>query len=66
MSRILYNIFSILIAVALLVFAFYCYNQYTTFGMMISLSYVVISVLSAVAVMLNMVKGVKRVEKERT
>lgn len=65
MAKNIYNIISVIISCALVVFCGYCLNEYFEYRMIENVIYALMSVLSIVIVMTNLVTvGGKKNEKE--
>lgn len=62
MKKALYNIASIIVAVALVGFMSYCWNEYVRFGLMENLMYVIMGAISVVAVLANLAIGGRKNE----
>ena len=62
MKKVVYNIFSIIIAIALVAFMGYCWNDFVRFGLNETLIYLVMSAVSVVIVLANLFVGGKKHE----
>lgn len=62
MKKVVYNIFSIIIVLALVAFMGYCWNDYVRFGLNETMIYLIMSAISAVVVLANLFVGGKKHE----
>lgn len=65
MAKFVYNTLSVIISIALVVFCGYCMREFFIYNMSENIIYAVMSLVSVVIVMTNLIVGGKKNEKER-
>ena len=62
MKKVVYNIFSVIVAIILVAFMSYCWGDYVRYGLTETMIYIVMSAISAVFVLANIFVGGKKHE----
>lgn len=62
MKKVFYNIFSIVVAIALVAFIGYCWNDFARFGLAETMIYIIMGAISTVMVLANLFIGGKKHE----